>query len=198
LVLIVTTGRPDQDVVDIPADPALACGRPTTDPATGSIRGFVPARAGYTGLHTSSGVPAIEEHPQCAGTTRVRWSFTPEPTVPGDARRRLVPVLAGWGLAADDRDGALLVITELVTNAVEHAKTPLTVTVSFTGMTLLVEVHDESPTQPRLQPVDLGAARGRGLQFVDALAHRWSWATGPTGKTVWAEITPAVPEATTT
>lgn len=131
-------------------------------------------------------------------TTRVRWSFTPEPTVPGDARRRLVPVLGGWGLTADDRDNALLVITELVTNAVEHARTRLTLMVSFTGAALLVQVRDESPTPPRLQPVDHRAVRGRGLQFVDALAHRWSFTTDPTGKTVWAELAPAVRDATTT
>jgi phosphoserine phosphatase RsbU/P len=78
-------------------------------------------------------------------------------------------------------------------NAVEHARTPLILTVSCTGTTLRVEVRDESVAEPRLQPVDLRAARGRGLQFVDALTRRWSWTADASGKTVWAEIAPAGP-----
>ena len=120
----------------------------------------------------------------------MRWSFAPEPTVPGNARQRLAPVLAGWGLTSDHRDDALLVINELLANAVEHARTPLILMVSFTGTALLVEVRDESLAEPRLQPMDPQAARGRGLQFVDALARRWSWTADGSGKTVWAEITP--------
>jgi anti-sigma regulatory factor (Ser/Thr protein kinase) len=121
----------------------------------------------------------------------VRWSFDPEPTVPGNARQRLAPVLAAWGLNSDHTDDALLVINELLANAVEHARTPLILRVSFTGTALRVEVRDESVAEPRLQPVDLQAARGRGLQFVEALARRWSWTADGSGKTVWAEITPA-------
>jgi anti-sigma regulatory factor (Ser/Thr protein kinase) len=124
----------------------------------------------------------------------VRWAFAPEPAVPVTARQRLASVLPEWGVAADDMDDALLVINELVANAVEHARTPLTLTVSFTGTTLLVEVRDESDTEPQLQPIDLQAARGRGLQFVDALALRWSWVADATGKTVWAEIAAVSPD----
>jgi anti-sigma regulatory factor (Ser/Thr protein kinase) len=136
-------------------------------------------------------VRAIDERPCHAGTAQVRWSFDPEPTVPGNARQRLAPVLAEWGLASDHTDDALLVINELLANAVEHARTPLILRVSFTGTALRVEVRDESVAEPRLQPVDVQAARGRGLQFVDALARRWSWTADGSGKTVWAEITPA-------
>jgi anti-sigma regulatory factor (Ser/Thr protein kinase) len=131
---------------------------------------------------------AIDQLPYYARTAHVRWSFDPEPTVPGNVRQRLAPVLAGWGLTSDHTDDALLVINELLTNAVEHARTPLILTVSFRGTALLVEVRDESVAEPQLQPVDLQAARGRGLQFVDALARRWSWTADASGKTVWAEI----------
>jgi anti-sigma regulatory factor (Ser/Thr protein kinase) len=131
----------------------------------------------------------IDEHHPLPGTlSHVRWSFAPEPTVPGAARQRLTDVFARWGVGVDDTDEALLVINELVANAVEHARTPLILTVSLTGRTLLVEVADESADQPRLQPIDHQAARGRGLQFVDALAHRWGWNEDAAGKTVWAEI----------
>ena len=121
----------------------------------------------------------------------MRWSFAPEPTVPGNARQRLTHVLAGWGVDSDHTDDALLVVNELLANAVEHARTPLILTVSCTGTALRVEVRDESVAEPRLQPVDLQAARGRGLQFVDALTRRWSWTADASGKTVWAEMAPA-------
>jgi anti-sigma regulatory factor (Ser/Thr protein kinase) len=135
-------------------------------------------------------VRAIDERPCHVGNAQVRWSFNPEPTVPGNARQRLATVLAAWGLASDHTDDALLVINELLANAVEHARTPLMLRVSFADTVLRVEVRDESVAEPRLRPVDFRAARGRGLQFVDALARRWSWTADGSGKTVWAEIWP--------
>lgn len=131
---------------------------------------------------------AINERSDHVGSAQLRWAFAPEPTVPRDARRRLAVVLADWGLDADHTDDALLVINELLTNAVEHARTRLVLAVSFTGTALVVEVRDESVAEPQLQPVDLEAVRGRGLQFVDVLADRWSWTVDGAGKTVWAEI----------
>ena len=58
---------------------------------------------------------AIDQLPYYARTAHVRWSFDPEPTVPGNVRQRRAPVLAGWGLTSDHTDDALLVINELLT-----------------------------------------------------------------------------------
>ena len=66
----------------------------------------------------------------------------------------------------------LLVAYELMANAVEHARTPFDVTVCFDGMLVVAEVRDESTRQPRLQPVNLGAARG--LHMVAVMAQSWS------------------------
>jgi phosphoserine phosphatase RsbU/P len=79
-------------------------------------------------------------------------------------------------------------MSELVTNAIEHARTPLVLVVAFTGTTVRIEVSDGSEVAPQLQPFDSAAPRGRGLQFVDALARAWSWSTDENGKTVWAEM----------
>ena len=54
-----------------------------------------------------------------------RWSYPPRPETPGVARRELDPVLERWAVCPDDRWAALLVMSELVTNAVEHAGTEL-------------------------------------------------------------------------
>ena len=92
-------------------------------------------------------------------------------------------------MSSQELDDALLVTNELVANAVDHADTPLVLRVSFTGdAVLLIEVADESVAEPRLQPFNAAAPRGRGLQFVDSLAHRWGWRTYPGGKAVWAEM----------
>jgi phosphoserine phosphatase RsbU/P len=79
-------------------------------------------------------------------------------------------------------------MSELVTNAIEHARTPLALLVVFSGTTVRIEVSDGSQVAPQLQPFDSAAPRGRGLQFVDALARAWSWTTDENGKTVWAEM----------
>jgi hypothetical protein len=60
---------------------------------------------------------------------------------------------------------------ELVANAVDHACTTLELPVSFDGVEIIVEVHDQSLLEPRLQPLNPAAARGRGLQMVDALTN---------------------------
>jgi len=54
----------------------------------------------------------------------------------------------------------LLIAHELVANAVDHARTRFELAVSFDGTAVVVDVHDESPLQPRLQPLNLAAARG--------------------------------------
>ena len=107
---------------------------------------------------------------------------------PGNARDRLAPVLGTWGLSGQQGADALMVMSELVSNAVEHAQTPLVLRVSFTGTSVLIEVSDDSRVEPELQPVDSSELRGRGLQFVDALARAWNWRPEGNGKTVWAEM----------
>jgi anti-sigma regulatory factor (Ser/Thr protein kinase) len=84
----------------------------------------------------------------------------------------------------------LLIAYELSTNAVEHADTPFELAVSFDGNEVVVEVHDQSPLQPRPQPLDLRAARGRGLQMVAAMAKSWNCVQHEGGKTIRAVIIP--------
>jgi anti-sigma regulatory factor (Ser/Thr protein kinase) len=122
---------------------------------------------------------------------RARWSFAPELSALREARRQVGPLLAAWGLSPDDRDIALLVINELLSNAVEHAGTSVELRLSLTDTALLVRVRDQSPAAPQLRPFDVQARRGRGLQFVEALAERWSWTVDARGKTVWAELIPS-------
>ncbi|HWM07499.1 MAG TPA: ATP-binding protein [Actinophytocola sp.] len=129
----------------------------------------------------------IDEHPHPVAL-EYRWSFGPELAVSGRARQLLAPILEVWGMSGQQCEDALLVMNELVANSVEHARTPLELLVSFTGASVLIEVRDAAVAEPQLQPFDRTTRRGRGLQFVDALAHRWSWTLDGDGKVVWAEM----------
>jgi anti-sigma regulatory factor (Ser/Thr protein kinase) len=116
------------------------------------------------------------------------WAFTPILTTPTRARRRLADQLHLWGITAAESDDILLVANELVSNAVDHARTELELVVSFDGTAFVVEVHDQSTLEPCLQPLNPTAARGRGLQMVNALAKSWHCIRHAGGKTVQAVI----------
>ena len=123
-----------------------------------------------------------------AATRTVRWAFPPILAATTEARRRVTAQLRAWGIPGQGAEPIVLVAHELVTNAVEHARTPLELTVSFDGADVVVAVHDQSPLQPRLQPFNPAAARGRGLQLVAALATSWNCVRHACGKTIRAVI----------
>ena len=117
-----------------------------------------------------------------------QWSFPPQPDTPGRARHELDLTLDAWGVPPDGRWPAVLVMSELVTNAVEHAGTALHLGVTVTGDGLLIEVRDESAEEPQLRPSGAATWRGHGLRVVQGLAGRWSWISSNGGKTVWATV----------
>ena len=119
---------------------------------------------------------------------KVRWAFMPISAAPTLARRRLADQLGLWGVTGPESESVLLVANELVANAVDHARTASELAVSFDGTAIVVEVHDGSMLEPRLQPVNPTAARGRGLQMVDAVAKSWRCIQHVGGKTVQAVI----------
>jgi anti-sigma regulatory factor (Ser/Thr protein kinase) len=110
----------------------------------------------------------------------------PEPTSPGVARRFVADCLAR--LDGAPTDVVALLVSELVTNAVLHARTPMTVTVNVGDDAVRVEVQDGSPALPTLRQYDRRAPTGRGLQMVERLAGRWGVDAGDGSKTVWFEL----------
>ncbi len=89
---------------------------------------------------------------------------------------------------------AVLVVSELATNAVRHARTPFAVTLEQEDGTVTVSVRDAALPLPRLQTLDPLAAEGRGLVMVAALSDTWGVTCFPGGgKAVWATFaaTPA-------
>jgi hypothetical protein len=85
---------------------------------------------------------------------------------------------------------ARIIVSELVTNALEHAGTDVTVTVWRRGEGLHLSVRDGDPRFPRLLDASSGAPgeRGAGLRIVGARATAWGAMATPDGKLVWATL----------
>ena len=124
---------------------------------------------------------------------RAQFSFDdPDPRAVGSVRQQFAAAAAEWGLAPETAASATLVISELATNAVRHARTAFAVNVECNDMTLRIEVFDRDTRAPVAMNADADATGGRGLLLVAALAGNWGWQSaeldGITGKLVWAEF----------
>ncbi|MFD4324226.1 SpoIIE family protein phosphatase [Nocardioides sp. NPDC058538] len=122
------------------------------------------------------------------GVKTLSRTFEPAPTSVSEARRFARTVLADWGLE-DLLDDAVLLTSELVTNAVTHAGTPMTVAVVREEDRLRIDVVDQHPT--RVLPVGANARpgvgeHGRGLLITSALATAWGVEYRRDHKRVWA------------
>jgi len=111
-----------------------------------------------------------------------RRRFPPAVSSPAAARRFVTDCIADPDLA---RRAALLV-SELATNAVVHAKTPFEVRVRVAASTR-VEVTDHSSAALRVGPSP-ESEHGRGLRVVQAIASTWGVEDAPPGKRVWFEL----------
>ena len=88
-------------------------------------------------------------------------------------------------------DEAVLLVSELVTNAVEHGAPPVTVRVECRGaLGLQVCVSDGSVHQPRRGPEDRDAESGRGVALVDLVSDAWGVEPLARGKQVWFRLHP--------
>ena len=90
------------------------------------------------------------------------------------------------------RGPATLIISELVSNAVEHAGTDLQVNVALRRDRLHLSVRDHDPRVPVTPDADRDhgnpAVRGRGLHLIDTYATAWGCHANDAGKTVWAAL----------
>ena len=88
-----------------------------------------------------------------------------------------------------DSEIAVLLVSELVTNAIVHGGSSCELRAQQTRGGLRVEVHDQNPeSAPILNAGPPLNESGRGLQLVDTLADRWGWTENDHGKFVWFEI----------
>jgi anti-sigma regulatory factor (Ser/Thr protein kinase) len=110
-------------------------------------------------------------------------------TAPAAARREAAEFAARLGAGSAAAWRLLVVVSELVTNAVQHGDPPVTLILERRAEAILVEVEDGGAAEPelRVQP-ERWSGRGRGLEIVVALGRTWGWRPRPGGKIVWCEV----------
>lgn len=114
------------------------------------------------------------------------WSFPTDTRAVRSARDEVRGTLECWGLE-ELVDEAVLLVSELVTNALRYAHGPIGVRM-VRGSSLLVEVSDSLADPPTERVPDVDDEGGRGIQLVAQSARRWGTRHGPVGKTVWFEL----------
>lgn len=91
----------------------------------------------------------------------------------------------GWTRTASDKvDDVTLIVSELVTNAHVHARSPAQLVLTWDDRWLQVSVHDASGRLPVAMPPSEERPGGRGMALVDALADAWEARRSAEGKTV--------------
>ncbi|MGI8750887.1 MAG: ATP-binding protein [Acidimicrobiales bacterium] len=113
-------------------------------------------------------------------------SFEPEAEQVLAARHFVASSLARWGLINPD---VALLVSELATNAVLHARSEFEVCVAAVAERIRVEVSDFNSRLPTMVTVPADAYSGRGLMLLQALAGSWGVESHANeGKTIWFEV----------
>ncbi|MEU8524418.1 MULTISPECIES: ATP-binding protein [Streptomyces] len=131
---------------------------------------------------------------------QVQLEVGPDPAEVGRARRWARSRLEGSGIGDDEplSETLVLLISELVTNAVVHTGCPAVLRMLFgagaaEAGTVRVEVADASDCPPRPRRAGGDDTNGRGLELVDGLADRWGWQPEGAGKRIWCEVDRGAP-----
>ncbi|ANP51294.1 hypothetical protein AVL59_18180 [Streptomyces griseochromogenes] len=158
----------------------------TLRPPGGEHLGRLPGPDGLDPLASGAALPG----PAAA------FELPPLPGVVGTARRVVRDLLTAWGVGESARDDAVLVTSELVTNALVHAAGERIVCrVRRAAHRLRIEVEDQNrgPARPVPRCPGPDDQNGRGLFLVDALSADWgvTIAADRPARVVWAELTAA-------
>ncbi len=120
-----------------------------------------------------------------AGTPSV-FALPGGPRAPGNARDfiRGSPSF----VTESSRDSAVLLVSEIVTNAVVHGRPPIVLTVERVRSGVQISVADDHPDWPVVRRPSREAVAGRGMQVVEALAASWGVRRRAIGKSVWIVV----------
>ncbi|MEU9329799.1 ATP-binding protein [Streptomyces canus] len=138
--------------------------------------------------HTAPPQPASPD------LSEAQWRLPHGPRSAGQARALLRAQLADWKVTDDTAETAELLLSELMSNAIRHARTPtgrqIGVRIAQYDGRLRVEVADANSARPEPQKADTDDEQGRGLAIIHALATRWGCCPRlhGIGKATWAEV----------
>ena len=123
-------------------------------------------------------------------TLRAQFELPPNPASAGAGRRAVFQVLSAWDVPAETVDDTVLIVSELVTNAVIHApaEPPLGLELSVRDGVLRVALSDYNPAPPRRRSPSGQDEGGRGIGILESLASRWGVVARRDGKALWFEI----------
>jgi anti-sigma regulatory factor (Ser/Thr protein kinase) len=111
--------------------------------------------------------------------------LTTGPAAAAEARRQVRAAIYAWDIPID-QDVAVLLTSELVTNAIGHEVTGIIMlAITCSRGQLRVDVHDTSRAWPTLIEAPVDAETGRGLMLVTTLSAEWGFYRTPAGKAVY-------------
>jgi anti-sigma regulatory factor (Ser/Thr protein kinase) len=162
-------------------------------------RGLAAADPGHLGLVADALLPGVGRTDDIAlllmrydglavRPLRESWTVWRVPEAVRHARRFTRRTLRSWGMA-EDGDAVLLIVSELVTNALVHTRGQVRLDLTFVNQRLRIAVADNSPRTP-VKPTNIGweATGGRGILLVEALSSAWGTLPVSGGKQVWCEL----------
>lgn len=131
-----------------------------------------------------------------------RLDLSPERSTVRRGRAHAAKILAEWEVGEDVVEAAVLVVSELLTNAVKHAQpaspsgASCSLLLRLSRGELTVAVHDDDRRPPTLRSASLDEEGGRGLLLVQAASLAWGYAHPlPRGKLVWAKLSAPIATA---
>ncbi|WP_093504420.1 ATP-binding protein [Streptomyces sp. Ag109_O5-10] len=152
---------------------------------------FGPGADGGPPVRTRSSVEEAAGPGEGTAKRRFRFELAAHPGSPAQARRLVRARLTGWSVCADTCDTAVLVVSELVTNAIVHtASSRVVCELHDHDDTVRIAVQDEgcAPDEPHPSPQRPEEEHGRGLLLVEALCQAWGAQERGSGLLVWAEL----------
>ena len=164
------------------------------DADAGRVIGYMSATAGGVYDETAAHAEREANAAGAAAETDPRLIAFLLPAIPESVRIARFHVRAALsfhelGRLADD---AVIITSELVTNAIQHACCDITETIRVTlaqssdSEAVIIAVSDSSPHGPVIRKAPAGSERGLGLQIVESLSVHWGWHPAPGGKAVFA------------
>lgn len=111
-------------------------------------------------------------------------AMAPDPARVAQIRRITVRLMRLWAVPAALAEDVRLVVSELVTNAIEHGHGTVRLRMRHTGSQLRIEVTDDNPAPAQLCAAKDDDMSGRGLFLVDAFS--WNWGVSNDCKSTWA------------